>query len=176
MENLIPKPASKPSSLLNVLFYVSIVALMGTVLVYVWLSISVNNTLAILDRLNLSLAEMKTNEQQQLQDKALNYQKKIKDFNSLFTAHQSVRDFFKLLEENTHPQVWFSDIRLDINEGDLHLSAAAKDFQSVEQQFIIFKNLKDFSEVSLSDISIGKQGEISFSLEIALNPELFEFK
>ena len=142
---------------------------------YVHLTNLENKTELLLIGLEEILIKEKTSEEWQLEKEILARQKKIKDFAPLFASHRSAQNFFNLLEENCHPRVWFSGIYLNLQEFELNLSGDAETFQALEQQILIFQGVDDISEVNLSNISIGKDKEINFALDIVLNPGLFDF-
>lgn len=175
MDEIIPKPTVKPLPIFNIALYLLIAIIVGMIGFYICLLNFEKKTESVLVGLEQALAKTRTSEEQELEKKILTYQKKINDFASLLAVHKSSKDFFKLLEENCHPYIWFSELRLDLKTFKVHLAGEAENFQAVEQQISIFRGLNGISEVNLSNISIGKEGKISFVLEISLSPELFRF-
>ncbi len=176
MEEIIPKPVKKPSSILVAIFYVAIAIIVVLVLSYVCLIDSEKKSKIILSNLEESLAGSITLEEQRLEREVLLYQRKIDDFTLLLASHESLQDFFKLLEESSHPNVWFSGFSFNASEHKLNLIGDALNFESAEQQINMFRGLNEILNTRLSNIAIKKDATITFSLELSLAPELFFIK
>ena len=176
MEEIIPKATTKPLPFLNILLYSLIAIAIGMAAVYVYLIDTEKKAGLVLADIEQILAEEKTHEDQRLESEIFSRRKKIKDFTPLIASHQSAQNFFKLLEAHCHPQVWFSNLSLNLQKYSINLSGSAKDFQTVEQQIFLFQDLNDILEVNLSNISIRKDKGIDFALNITLDPELFKFQ
>ena len=176
MDEIIPKTIVKSSPVLDILFYLLIMVIIGMVGIYGYLINVEKNTRVVLANLEQTLAKEKTAEERVLEGDMLILQKRLKDFSVLFANHQSAHVLFELLEGNCHPRVWFSSLKFDFKEFRLGLGCRAANFQATEQQIIIFQNIPDVLEVNLSNLSVRKDGKVDFSLDLTLNPELFKFK
>ena len=176
MDEIIPKTIVKQSPFLDILFYLLIMVIIVMVGIYGYLINAEKNTRVVLENLEQTLDEEKTSEEVVLEEEMLVMQKRLKDFSVLFSNHQSAQALFDLLEGSCHPRVWFSSLRFDFREFRLGLRCRAANFQATEQQVIIFQNISDVLWVNLSNLSVRKDGEVDFGLDLALNPELFKFK
>lgn len=176
MEEIIPRPIIKESPIFSIILYVSLAILMGLAISYPYLLNSKSKKEALLADLEHRLGQEKTAEEQKLEQEMLGYQQKIKDFAVLLDSHRSFQKFFKLLEDNCHPRVSFSGLSLNMTDKDgvgVNLSGRAENFESAEQQVIIFKSLKDIKQVNLAGLTANKEGGVDFTLDIILNPQLF---
>jgi len=81
--------------------------------------------------------------------------------------------FFDFIQESTHPKVWFSAVEVNRNENQATLGGSAENFQALGQQFLIFKNSPLIKNISLSNIIIGKNGRVEFSLRLRFDPQIF---
>ena len=179
-EQIIPKPIPKTPLIINILFYISILALIVMAIGYFYLINLEKNTQDNLFELEKILTEEKIEKEKQLEKEIFTYQKKMKDFSLLLDSHQTFYGLFELLEKNCHPKVWFSSFNIEAESHELTLTGEAENFQSIEQQIIIFKDstkdsTDDILDVELSEISIQEEGAIAFSLRLSLSPELFSF-
>jgi hypothetical protein len=175
-EQIIPKPMPKTPVIINILFYISILALIVMTVGYFYLINLEKNTQDNLSELEKILTEEKIERERELEKEIFGYQKKIKDFSTLLDSHQTFYGLFEFLEKNCHPKVWFSTFNIEAENHELMLTAQAENFQSVEQQILILKDCSDdVLDVELSGINIEEEGAIGFSLKLSLNPELFDF-
>lgn len=176
MEEIIPKPIVKPPLVLTILFYGLFFLLLATAGSYFYLDNLVKKNREELKILDEKLAAEKSFEERQLEEKVFGYQKKIKDFSFLIDSHRSLGQTFKLLEENCHPKVWFKSFNLNAFALEAVLKGEAENFQSLEQQILIYQDLTGFLNVNLAEISIEKEGKILFTLKFNLDPKLLNFK
>ncbi|MDP2663939.1 MAG: PilN domain-containing protein [bacterium] len=170
MTELIPKQAPEIPKWLNVLFYFSLALLALTIASFFILNSSVNNRQEILEDLNQILLSKKTPERMAMEEEILNYEKKLKDFSFLAEGHSEISGLYLLIEESTHPQVWFSQFTLDAEENMVSISGKAQNFEVLGQQMLILGE-KDFvRNLYLDSAGINKQGKVDFAL--TFNPSL----
>jgi hypothetical protein len=116
----------------------------------------------------------KTTEEQKLEQRLLNYQKKVRDFGVLLDYHLPPRNIFDFLEKITHPKVWFSSFSFNLEENKVSLSGQTDTFITLGQQIIILRNQDFIKDIDLSDISIDKDGKVGFNLQVSFNKEIFK--
>ena len=78
---------------------------------------------------------------------------------------------FKLLEETTHPGVFFRSFAGDVKTGKFTLDGEARNFVVLEQQRQVWGKQREFSTI-LSNIRLGEDGRIDFGLELTLKHEI----
>ncbi len=175
-EQIIPKPIAKTPLIINILFYISILALILAPISYFYLLNLEKKTQEDLSMLEVILTEEKIDREEELEREIFGYQNRIKDFSDLLDTHQTFYGLFDFLEKNCHPKVWFSSFNLEAESHELTLVGEAENFQSVEQQLFIFKDcVEEISNVELSEITIQEEGAIGFALSLSLKSGLFEF-
>jgi len=174
MVEIIPKPPQKLPAWQNILFYASLVILLIVFLSYFVLDPFINNLSKELEQLEETLAREKTEEEISLEQEIFGYQKKITVFSGLIKEHIFTSGFFTVLEEISHPKVKFAELTLNPFEGTALLSGEAEDFSALGQQLLILKGKSGVEDLSLSNISIGRQGKIDFALKLSLNSQLFD--
>lgn len=174
MVEIIPKPTEKVPWWQEIIFYSSIILLLITILSYFFFANSLKKSEKVLTNLEERLAREKTTEEIALEKEVLSWQRKIEDFKKLMGEHLLASNFFSFLESNSHPQVFFSKIDLKPREGKVLLSGQTENFSQLWQQISILKSKKEIKELNLSNLSIGKEGKVDFSLDLSLEPTLFK--
>ena len=169
MVELIPKEAPQIPRWLNIVFYLALLVLFSSIISFFVLGNSVKSGQNKLEELRADFFEGRTPERISLEREILSYEKKIKEFSSLASYHLENSNFFNLLEEKTHPKVWFSAINFDTEQGKVSFSGVTQSFESLGQQMLIFKAENSISGVSLERVSIDKTGRINFDLSFSFN-------
>ncbi|MBZ9571756.1 hypothetical protein KJA15_00220 [Patescibacteria group bacterium] len=172
---IIPKEAAKLPLWQNILFYLSLILLLTSISGYLVLHyVYYKKAELALDELEIALEKGKTPQQELLKKEILNYQKTIEDFSSLLSAHQISSKFFISLEKICHPKVFFTKVNLNIDEKKGNIFGKTESFQALGQQLLIFKKDEMIKSINLSNVGIGKGGDIEFTLGLSLWPELFK--
>jgi len=174
MVEIIPKQIEKAPFWQEVLLYVSIALLAVIILICSIFSYSYKKSLVTLNDLENSLVRERTPERIVAEKEVLGWEKKINDFAVLGDKHYFISRFFTVIEENCHPRVWFSKFNLDSLSNSFSVSGSTDNFASLGQQLIIFKNNSIFKNVTLSQVSINKSGQVEFGMNINLDPKIFK--
>ena len=175
---IIPKEKTKKSLFASTVFYIVLVLFLGLLISCVVLNIYGKKMKTELVDIKKSLE--KTQEEKALEEEIfgsennIGYQQKIKDFNTLFGVHKLPLNLLNLLEENTHPKIWFSKFNLDLEKSLLDMSGFADTFEALGQQALIFKNQDSIKNINLSRVSLSKEGKINFDLQLTLDPKIFK--
>ena len=172
---IIPKKALKPSKSLNVLLYFSLVFLFLSVASFFVFGHFIRELEEEQRILEKAIAE-KNERIKPIEEKLEPYQKKIDNFSFLINQQLEVSKFFTAFEKIIHPQVWFSEFNLNLEEKKVTLSGHAGSLEALKQQILIFQNAKDLiREVDFTiDIeTVVPAEEIAFSLSLVLNPKIF---
>ncbi len=170
---LIPKQAPKIPRWLDVLFYLSIGLLIFIFIAYFSISHFLKTSQKTLEDLDASISK-EVSEKATLKSKVLTARKKIDDFSVLINKHAKTSNALVFLEEQCHPSVWFRNFDLNTNEGKIVLSGEARDFEVLGQQMLILELEKSVKLAELSGISMKKEGKITFSLSLSLDPQIFK--
>ena len=174
MVEIIPKPSEKIPSWQNIFFYLFFGFLLLTFSAYFILDNYLKKAETTLKNLEETLAKEKTAEEIALEKEIFGYQRKIEEFSKLIKGHLFPSKFFKFIEENSHPQVWFFKLDLSPGEGKAKLSGGAENFLVLDQQLQIFKTNPLVKNFDLVKVNINKEGKVGFDLDLDLKSSLFK--
>ncbi len=173
---IIPKQGPKIPPWVDILFYLSVILLIFTFVSYFAVNHFIKKSQDTLADLEKTLAS-EISEKASLKKEILTYEKKINDFSRLISVHGKASNVFAFIEEQCHPNIWFNNFILDAEGEKLFLTGEAQDFQSLGQQMLIFREENDvIKSVELGDVSLKKEGGISFKLTFLLDPSIFTMK
>lgn len=101
------------------------------------------------------------------------YRKKTEMLKTVLERRKNPLAFFALLEQTTHPDIFFQKLQTDTKTGTFTLEGGARSFFVLEQQRLFWKNHTAF-ENALSDIRLGEEGRVSFRVVFMVKPAVFE--
>lgn len=171
---IIPKPKAKIFPWINILFYFSIALLITTILSFFILNHFIKKSIPAIHSLETALTKQRTPSQIALEKEILSFQEKIEDIDFLLKRHLVSSQVLEFLEKVTHPKVWFSSLGLSSGKSQLQVRGTTESFQTLGQQLLIFKKNQFIKEVNLSGVSIEREGKISFTFDLLLDPQIFK--
>lgn len=174
MVEIIPKKPTRQFSWVNMLFYFSLILLFFVILSIFILNNFQKRASLILQDLDKKYTEIRTPERINLESELIKSQKKIDDFAFLLLKYKLSSKLFNFLERITHPKVYFSSFSFNAEENKLKMGGKTESFETLGQQFLIFKRENLIKEINLSGITIGEEGKIEFSFDLYLSPEIFK--
>jgi len=174
MVEIIPRKAVELPLWLKILFYVLIALLVLAFLSYFILGHFQKKSLVSLQNLETEISREKTPQKITLEKEILGYQKKIRDFGLILNHRLVSSKFFDFLEGTSHPQVWFSQVSLSPGAGLSVVSGHAETFPALGQQIQILRKETTLKDVALDKISLGKKGEIEFTLNLTFDVNFFK--
>jgi len=174
MVDIIPKEPVKYPLGIHLVFYIGL-TIFGILIVgfFVLQQLALIKTEELVSIDEALLKEIKP-EEQALEDKIVLAKRKIDDFSHILAARRNILNFFVLLEEDTHPAVVFGNLDLDAQEYTAVLSGESTGFFTLEQQMLVLQNEAKIEKINLSGVALGQGSGAVFSLDIQLNPELFQ--
>jgi len=174
MVEIIPRRVAPLPFWLKILFYLLVTLLVISLLSFLILSSFQRRSAKTLQNLELEISQERTPQRILLESKILTEQKKIDNFTRLLETHYLASKIFPFLEENSHPQVWFSQLDINPKEGQVIVSGLAKSFSALGQQIYIFQKEALVQDLKLSEVALGKGGEIEFTLDFSFDPKFFK--
>ena len=171
---IIPRKVAPVPLWQNILFYVLMALLLGAILSYFILGHLERKSLSTIQNLEEAITAEKTPQKIALGQEILTYQKKIDSFVLLLDYHLRSSKFFDFLQKTAHPRIWFSQVSLNPRQALAVVSGQAETFTTLGQQLLIFEKEPLVKNVTLSKISLGKKGEIEFTLNLSFGPEFFK--
>jgi len=120
------------------------------------------------------LALIKKPPEKELENYIFSTEKKINDFENLFSQHKKIYNIFPLLQGFTHPEAQFTSFSFSVSGNKLDLKGITKNFYSLGQQILILKNEPKLKQVAFSGITLEKDGRVSFALSLIFDPEILK--
>jgi hypothetical protein len=174
MVDIIPKPVKETPRWQILLFYIALLLVITTVIVYLVLGWFVTDKKTYKQTIENDISVGRTEEKVKQEKEVLSYKSKIEDFAPYFKEHIFSTTFFNFLETNTHPRIFFFNIELTTSEKAVLLSGHADSFLTLGQQLFILEDSPLIEEMILGNVSIPKEGGIDFALNIIFKPEIFK--
>ncbi len=111
-------------------------------------------------------------------DSAVAYQKKLSGFKSMLDQHLYWSLFFKFMEKNTMPEIYFTSVAAD--GGRVTMNGRAKRMGDIGKQVLVLSKFPELiTQVSVKNIILiekdtptGKTSEMGFNLDLILSPTL----
>ena len=169
---IISKPEVKRNPLSIILLIVFLIVALSLSGTYFYFSTVSKELDASVKKLQEKL--VKTPEEKALEEQLVAYETKINDFAEVLSKHKRTPGALEFLEQNCHPDIWFSSFDFTSTDNKVLVSGQAKTFAALEQQLGIFKKNDKLKEVNLSGISISKEGDVSFSFQLTLDSQIFK--
>lgn len=114
------------------------------------------------------LSNIQTQQDLEIKGKIFEYRKKIRDIKLLLSQRKRAGDFLNFLSNFVHPNLYFTELNLDLDKGKATLVGMSSDFPSIGQQIDIFQKQDFTQKVELMDVSLEDQNAIKFTLDISL--------
>lgn len=174
MAGIIPKPIKKTSRLYEFAPRIAFGLALAVALSYVALFYLENRTSQTLWDLEEKIAQVGTKDEKAMETQVLLDKREIDDFSKLFADHKRASNFFKFLEENSHPKVWFNKLEINLQDSQAALSGEAASFEALGQQMAVFQSKEIIKNIEMSDLYISKNGRAGFTLSLSLDPKIFK--
>ena len=170
----IPRPEiKKPSPEENFLFYLAIIFLIASLISLLVLKIGVRNSnkalAALATQISARAAEGKVAE-------VTAWREKMKDYNFIFNLHQIPSNVFIFSEEIIHPKIWLNSFKLNSETQTLEIKGIAQNFLALAEQILVLENHKLIEKIALTEISLRKEGDIEFQMQLFFKGEIFKPK
>lgn len=103
---------------------------------------------------------------------------KGKSIKALLSAHPYWVKIYELLEKITIKGVSYVKFSAEIKEGsaiNIKISGSAESYETLAKQLIVFKKTKEVKEVIFKEAVGGKEGKVSFAVELNFDSNLVSF-
>jgi len=174
MTGIIPKPIRREPKWHNIALYIVSGLLIAVVLVYAILFYFESQARSALSSLEDQILQVGTKQDKDIEKDVLSKKETIDDFQKFFPDHNKTTGFFSFLENNVHPNVWFTKLDLMPVEFKATLAGITVNFNTLGQQLLILKDQDFVQEVELTDLTINDKGDAEFIFSIYFNPQLFK--
>jgi Tfp pilus assembly protein PilN len=170
---IIPKPKPKTPFFVNLIFWLSIILLIGSIALLLSFESKVskleNQKEALEKELGSAQTEVKTLEKE-LREVAL----KIEDFSKILKEHKHLSEFFNLLKKSTHRKVQFTGLELDTRTLSADLTGKTENFQTLGEQLLILNNREEIKNLEVSNITLSREGTVEFELSFNFSDKLIK--
>jgi hypothetical protein len=122
----------------------------------------------------MSLNELRSLERSAAEREVLRYNNKIGYFFQLLDQHLETSKIFDLIQQSSHPKVWFTKFNLSAVGDKAIFSGKTTNFENLGQQILIFEQSDWVSKVELQKISISKEGNVDFELSAYIKPGILK--
>lgn len=169
----IPKQEQKP--IFGQMFFVivSIVLVAGVVFSILLLQQSVEAAREEFAALNKTFVEEIQPFKEELSAKLQDYKEKTEVLKSVLDEKKNALAFLALLEQTTHPGVFFKSLSGSMKTRVFELEGEAQDFIVLEQQRLIWNSKEEFQS-ELRNIRLNEEGAVEFTVEFIVAPEILD--
>jgi Tfp pilus assembly protein PilN len=172
MVDIIPKRTKKFPDLYQIGYYASLGLALLSMLVLTVLFVLENNAVSNLQNLEDRISEVGTKEEKIQETQLLLDKRRIEDFASLLSGRQKTSAVFKVIEEATLPDIWFTQV--SISGSQANLTGQTPSFKTLGQQLLILREQSLIEKTTLSNLSINKEGAVDFNITVSFKEEVFE--
>lgn len=159
---IIPETKIETPRFVKVLFWASLILSIILIGSFFLLNNQISNLniekKEIENQIGFSEEEAKLNQEMKL------ISEKINDFNVLVKDHTVSSNFLNFLQVYSHPKVQITSLQLDAENYKAKFSAKTENFETLEEQILIFKQTNFIKNLEISDIKLSEGGEVNFSL------------
>ena len=158
----------------NFLFYLSIgVFIVAGALYFLFFYLETNNS-TNLKEINSQINSVGTIEEKITEKEIFQVKNKIEDFSKMLENRDNPSQVLTFIELVAHPNIWFSNFSLSVEEGTLSLNGETSSFKNLGEQVNILRSNNMVENIEISEIGIGKEGQVVFGLQVTLNKEVMK--
>jgi len=174
MPEIIPRAKAKTPSWIKLLLIFSFIIFGGSLFSYFAVGWAQENIHQEADQVHQETSALVTSENQALEEEIKIAQYQINNFSDLLSAHQNSSAFFDLLKSVVHPGVVIQGFNLNLEQERAEIRGQAKSFQDVGEQVLVWQEEAKVKEVGFTELSLGEEKGIYFTLDLTFDPVLFK--
>ena len=173
MVQVIPRVSEKNKTRLNVVlpwFSLIIVFIVVASVFFFSAKIDANNNR--IGELDEQLAAAKSQKEAETEKTLMTYKKKVNNVIDILKERKRSLEFYSFLEGLVHPDIYFTGLSLNMEQGTGDLTGIVKDFESLGQQISAFKENGYLYDIQTETVSLDKEEGIGFTMQfIIFEPE-----
>ncbi|MFY9462926.1 MAG: hypothetical protein WAP52_01935 [Candidatus Sungiibacteriota bacterium] len=112
----------------------------------------------------------------ELLNQIVSLETRLKNARALLTNHPFVSNVFRVLEQDTHPQVRFSNFSFGKDGLKVDLSGEAASYRVLARQIGIFEKNPQIQKVDFGGLSTTSEGLVGFKLTLVFSPSLLQLR
>ncbi len=170
------KIEEKKSLMTEVAFYLSLILLSVIVFAWAFLNIKMTSQNQQIEELNKRMDAFNIKPYKDAEKEVLDYKKKLDDLGQILTTRKISSNVFSMIEGDTLPSVWFSGFSMSGSDNRITLTGEAETMEVFSRQVQVFeKNDSYIKTVTILGSQIQPTGKVSFSLQLILDPKIFNY-
>ncbi len=156
-----------------VVWYVGVVSLFLTILVSVTFVILSWRTSEEVERVRAEIEAKKSPEILLLESEMRNHRRRVIDFAHILSERISPDSMVTVIERSIHPEVYLSDLQIDVVGRTIRTSGVAANITAFDQQRSIFERDEMIASSGISTFTRRDDGRVSFPIAITFSDRLF---
>jgi hypothetical protein len=161
---------------MDVIFYLVLALFIAAIFCYGVFAVKISLQHQQINAVEKSMEAYGTPQQRVAEMEVITYKKKIDDFATLLAAHRITSNVFSFIEENTVPNVWFTNFSMLETQNEVDISGQTDTLATLSHQVSVFeKNQSYVRDISIFTFQNLSQGKIAFTLKIFFNPNIFNY-
>jgi len=174
---IIPKPRMKTPFGVNLLVGVAISLFVLAGILYGALCYQ-ESVLKTKDKiLDADIIALETSDAKEIEAELSILAQRTKDFSKIYQTRAITANLFFFLKDSCHPKVQLTDLSFNQADFAISLKGITENFKTLAEAIMKWqidgRVASATDEINLSDISLTKEGQVSFGLQFALKPFLF---
>jgi len=175
-QQLIPKEKIKTSSIANTLFLPSLILLIILGGSYAFLKFKNSSIQSEIRNANDQIIQIRAEKDNNTERYVFNAQKKIEDFSGILEKHKITSNFLAFIEEASYEKVKFLELSLNTETNNVSLKGETENFDTLGKQILNLKKSDFIKGLNISNISLNKEGKVSFNVIFSLDSKIFQSK
>lgn len=171
---IIPKPKPEIPGWVNSLFWVALVLLVSTIILFLFFQGKASSLEGQRDSIKNQISEVETQAGEIGEQDIIVLAEKVKYFFGLLGEHKFSSQFFDFLRVACHPYVQFSSLDLSTKDYKIRLSGKTESFQTLGEQLLSLKENENIQDLKVSNISLDQEGRVTFQLTFTLAETVFK--
>ena len=153
------------------LFIFSLVLFLLSVLIYFGLKFGYETYLQKQSAsVDSQLSQLANAVSQQDQQQFMNFYSQLVNLKTVFGSHVFSANVFPFLEQNTLPQVYYTNAKFTASSDDLTLAGQAASLQVLAEQMAEFEQSSELRLATLTATNFNPGGTVSFSIDLTFQP------
>lgn len=174
MVEIIPKQKPIYPASLNLVFGVGVLLFVAVIALVATLYILQEREKSTVEELQAKIEGVEP-QVKKMEIELLQKADRVNAFAALVNSRQDVARALEFLENNTHPSVRFSTLRVSTQEQSMSMQAEATGFRVIAEQAAILRQNKEIQKFEISGVNLGEEGA-TFQLKVVFPPNFFQYR
>jgi len=169
MVQVIPRVSKKNKTRLNtILPWFSLILVFIVIAGVFFFSAKIDASNNRISELDEELTAAKSQKETETERNLMTYKRKVNNVISILEERHRNLEFYLFLEELVHPDVYFTGLSMNMEQGSGSLTGIVNNFESLGQQITAFKENSYLHDVQAETVSLDKEEGIGFTIEFII--------